>query len=41
MPTSENSFQVPGYVDIGDQGVNDARWFQQEPILVTVSGNGR
>ncbi|CAM6051411.1 unnamed protein product [Sphagnum compactum] len=40
MPTSENSFQVPGYVDIGDQGVNDARWFQQEPILVTVSGNG-
>jgi hypothetical protein len=29
------------YVDIGDQGVNDARWFQNEAILVTGSGSGR
>ena len=79
MPTSENAFQVPGYikllylyhvhsvfhelslfvctskpmwaflkresccsyVDVGDQGVNDARWFQNEAVLVTASGNGR
>lgn len=40
MPTSENAFQVPGYVDIGDQGVNDARWFENEAILVTASGTG-
>lgn len=40
MPTAENAFQVPGYVDVGDQGVNDARWFQNEPVLVTASGNG-
>lgn len=70
MPTAENAFQVPGYmqflllkhastihefgsviltfktfccryVDVGDQGVNDARWFQNEAVLVTASGNGR
>lgn len=29
------------YVDIGDQGVNDARWFENEAILVTASGTGR
>lgn len=40
MPTSENSFQVPGVVDVGDQGVNDAKWFQDEAILVTASGSG-
>ncbi|KAG0559778.1 hypothetical protein KC19_10G128500 [Ceratodon purpureus] len=40
MPTAENAFQVPGFVDIGDQGVNDARWFQNEAVLVTASGNG-
>jgi WD40 repeat protein len=40
MPTAENAFQVPGYVDVGDQGVNDARWFQNEAVLVTASGNG-
>ncbi|KAG0566908.1 hypothetical protein KC19_7G096500 [Ceratodon purpureus] len=40
MPTAENAFQVPGYVDIGDQGVNDARWFQNEAVLVTASGSG-
>lgn len=28
-------------MDIGDQGVNDARWFQDEAILVTASGTGR
>lgn len=29
------------YVDKGDQGVNDARWFHNEAILVTASGSGR
>ncbi|KAG0626418.1 hypothetical protein M758_2G124100 [Ceratodon purpureus] len=41
IPTAENAFQVPCYVDIGDQGVNDARWFQNEAVLVTASGSGR
>lgn len=27
-------------VDVGDQGVNDAKWFQDEAILVTASGSG-
>jgi WD40 repeat protein len=40
MPTAENSFQVPGVVDVGDQGVNDAKWFQGEAILITASGSG-
>ncbi|KAJ7532675.1 hypothetical protein O6H91_13G014300 [Diphasiastrum complanatum] len=40
MPTAENACQLPGFVDEGDQGVNDARWFQNSPILVTASGNG-
>ncbi|XP_039121855.1 uncharacterized WD repeat-containing protein alr2800 isoform X2 [Dioscorea cayenensis subsp. rotundata] len=40
MPTAENSGQLPGHVDEGDQGVNDARWLNKEPILVTVSGDG-
>lgn len=29
------------YVDEGDGGVNDARWCQSAPVLVTASGNGR
>ena len=29
------------FVDVGDQGVNDARWFHNDSILVTASGNGR
>lgn len=29
------------YVDVGDQGVNDARWFRNDAVLVTASGNGR
>ncbi|XP_042499881.1 uncharacterized WD repeat-containing protein alr3466-like [Macadamia integrifolia] len=40
MPTAEHTGQLPGHVDEGDQGVNDARWLHSEPILVTVSGNG-
>lgn len=36
-----NVSQNSRYVDIGDQGVNDARWFQDEAILVTASGTGR
>ncbi|KAJ4973581.1 hypothetical protein NE237_006755 [Protea cynaroides] len=40
MPTAEHTGQLPGHVDEGDQGVNDARWLHREPILVTVSGNG-
>ncbi|KAJ0972502.1 hypothetical protein J5N97_020461 [Dioscorea zingiberensis] len=40
MPTAEHSGQLPGHVDEGDQGVNDARWLHKEPILVTVSGDG-
>ncbi|MCO5574986.1 hypothetical protein L7F22_028783 [Adiantum nelumboides] len=40
MPTSENAGQMPGFVDEGDQGVNDARWFHNKPTLVTASGNG-
>lgn len=40
MPTSENAGQMPGVVDEGDQGVNDARWFHADSVLVTASGNG-
>lgn len=40
MPTSENAGQMPGVVDEGDQGINDARWFNGESMLVTASGNG-
>nr|XP_010927730.1 uncharacterized protein LOC105049689 isoform X2 [Elaeis guineensis] len=40
MPTAEHAGQLPGHVDEGDQGVNDARWLQREPVLVTVSGDG-
>jgi hypothetical protein len=29
------------FVDNGDQGVNDARWFRNDAMLVTASGNGR
>ncbi|ERN09947.1 hypothetical protein AMTR_s00013p00192790 [Amborella trichopoda] len=40
MPTAEHAGQLPGFVDEGDQGVNDARWLHEAPILVTASGNG-
>ncbi|XP_068655697.1 uncharacterized protein [Aristolochia californica] len=40
MPTAEHAGQLPGHVDDGDQGVNDARWLHGEPVLVTVSGDG-
>ncbi|XP_042412600.1 uncharacterized protein LOC122001762 isoform X1 [Zingiber officinale] len=40
MPTAEYAGQVPGHVEKGDEGVNDARWLQTEPVLVTVSGDG-
>ncbi|GLJ47466.1 hypothetical protein SUGI_1001880 [Cryptomeria japonica] len=40
MPTAENAGQLPGYVDEGDQGVNDARWLHNMSVLVTASGNG-
>ncbi|XP_078434494.1 ribonucleoside-diphosphate reductase subunit beta [Wolffia australiana] len=40
MPTAEHTGQLPGHVDEGDQGVNDAKWLQREPVLVTVSGDG-
>ncbi|BBN04469.1 hypothetical protein MPTK1_3g04900 [Marchantia polymorpha subsp. ruderalis] len=40
MPTTQNAGQLPGYVDEGDGGVNDARWCQSAPVLVTASGNG-
>ncbi|KAH6555914.1 hypothetical protein KP509_1Z218100 [Ceratopteris richardii] len=40
MPTSENAGQMPGFVDEGDEGINDARWFHDKSILVTASGNG-
>ncbi|CAN6464777.1 unnamed protein product [Victoria cruziana] len=40
MPTVEHAGQHPGFVDVGDQGVNDARWLNRESILVTASGNG-
>ncbi|XP_077229820.1 uncharacterized protein LOC143862640 isoform X3 [Tasmannia lanceolata] len=40
MPTAEHTGQLPGHVDEGDQGVNDARWLHREPVLVTVSGDG-
>ncbi|KAL2635223.1 hypothetical protein R1flu_006702 [Riccia fluitans] len=40
MPTTQNAGQLPGFVDEGDGGVNDARWIQSAPVLVTASGNG-
>ncbi|CAM6096653.1 unnamed protein product [Calypogeia fissa] len=40
MPTTQNAGQLPGFVDEGDGGVNDARWCQGAPVLVTASGNG-
>lgn len=40
MPTAEHAGQLPGFVDEGDQGVNDVRWFHNMPVLVTASGNG-
>eukprot|EP00271_Cylindrocystis_brebissonii_P015207 TRINITY_DN3743_c0_g2_i2.p1 TRINITY_DN3743_c0_g2~~TRINITY_DN3743_c0_g2_i2.p1 ORF type:complete len:845 (-),score=168.58 TRINITY_DN3743_c0_g2_i2:893-3292(-) len=41
MPTIENAGQLPGYVDEGDEGVNDARWMHRSSTcLVTGSGNG-
>ncbi|KAI0511404.1 hypothetical protein KFK09_012034 [Dendrobium nobile] len=40
MPTAEHIGQLPGHVDEGDQGVNDARWLQNEPVLITASGDG-
>lgn len=40
MPTAEHAGQLPGHVDEGDQGVNDARWLHREPVLVSVSGDG-
>lgn len=40
MPTAEHAGQLPGHVDEGNQGVNDARWLQREPVLVTASGDG-
>lgn len=29
------------HVDEGDQGVNAMQWLHKEPVLVTVSGDGR
>ncbi|KAG0483375.1 hypothetical protein HPP92_011459 [Vanilla planifolia] len=40
MPTAEHIGQLPGHVDEGDQGVNDAQWLHKEPVLITVSGDG-
>lgn len=40
MPTSEHAGQLPGHVDVGNQGVNAARWLQNEPVLITASGDG-
>lgn len=40
MPTAEHTGQLPGHVDEGDQGVNDARWLQKESVLITASGDG-
>jgi hypothetical protein len=41
-PESNDSFLLKyRFVDEGDGGVNDARWFQGAPILVSASGNGR
>ncbi|PKA63818.1 Dynein assembly factor with WDR repeat domains 1 [Apostasia shenzhenica] len=41
MPTAEHTSKLPGYVDEGDQGVNDTRWLHNEPVLITASGDGR
>jgi len=40
MPTAEYTSQLPGHVDEGDQGVNATQWLHNEPVLVTVSGDG-
>lgn len=40
MPTAEHTGQLPGHVEEGDQGVNDARWLQKGPVLITASGDG-
>uniref|UniRef100_A0ACD5ZVD0 Uncharacterized protein n=1 Tax=Avena sativa TaxID=4498 RepID=A0ACD5ZVD0_AVESA len=40
MPTAEYTSQLPGHVDEGDQGVNAAQWLHNQPVLVTVSGDG-
>ncbi|XP_020586908.1 uncharacterized protein LOC110029125 [Phalaenopsis equestris] len=40
MPTAEHTGQLPGHVDEGYQGVNDARWLQRESVLITASGDG-
>ncbi|CAD6264864.1 unnamed protein product [Miscanthus lutarioriparius] len=40
MPTAEYTSQLPGHVDKGDQGVNATQWLHNEPVLVTVSGDG-
>ncbi|XP_062191057.1 uncharacterized protein LOC133894889 [Phragmites australis] len=40
MPTAEYTSQLPGHVDEGDQGVNATQWLHNQPVLVTVSGDG-
>ncbi|CAI6011036.1 unnamed protein product [Closterium sp. NIES-65] len=40
MPSVQHSVQHAGFVDYGDEGVNDARWLSASPGLVTASGNG-
>ncbi|KAL6644476.1 hypothetical protein ACP70R_016084 [Stipagrostis hirtigluma subsp. patula] len=40
MPTAEFTSQLPGHVDEGDQGVNATQWLHNEPVLVSVSGDG-
>jgi hypothetical protein len=35
------SLLLSSHVDEGDQGVNSAQWLHNEPVLVTVSGDGR
>lgn len=40
MPTAEYTSQLPGHVDEGDQGVNATHWLHNQPVLVTVSGDG-
>ncbi|KAL6900732.1 hypothetical protein ACP4OV_005408 [Aristida adscensionis] len=40
MPTAEYTSQLPGHVDVGDQGVNATQWLHNEPVLVSVSGDG-
>ncbi|CAI5990392.1 unnamed protein product [Closterium sp. NIES-65] len=40
MPSVQHSVQHAGFVDCGDEGVNDARWLSASPGFVTASGNG-